>query len=233
LGEFASAQLIDNCRSLAETAALSRSRISADDLYGAFRATSEVLREFVLHNGPFDLYEYDYPGTIGTIIATAGQELRWAHLGDTALILVSDHDGHLLTQDQVAGFRTWLHSNAEHLPTRVPDRIRYLHGSVRNNLALKHAYGVLTGEPAALEFIETGVCSVKIGDRLVLASDGLGPLWDLLKWRPIVPGHVPSQVVRCLRESTAQTLLDMAEEAETKNRSVRSDDKTVVLIDIG
>ena len=76
LGEFASVQLIENCKSLAEKAVLSRSKISVDDLFGAFRTTSEVLKEFVLHNGPFDLYEYDYPGTIGTIITTAGQELR-------------------------------------------------------------------------------------------------------------------------------------------------------------
>lgn len=232
LGEFASVQLIENCRRLAEKAVLSRTNLSADDLQGAFRTTSDGLREFVLHNGPFDLYEYDYPGTIGTIIATAGQELRWAHLGDTALILICDHDARLLTRDQVAGFRSWLGSNVQHLPTNTPDRIRYLHGSVRNNSGLKHAYGVLTGEPSALEFIETSVCSITKGDRLVLVSDGLGPLWDLLGWRPTVPGRVPSQIVKRLRESTAEALLDMAEDAE-RHSSLRSDDKTVIIVDIG
>jgi serine/threonine protein phosphatase PrpC len=188
--------------------------------------------QFVLQNGPFDLYEHDYPGTIGTIIATAGSELRWAHLGDTTLILIGDHDGQLLTHDQVVGFRAWLRSGLIDLPADLPDRIRHLHGSVRNNSGLKHAYGVLTGERDALKFIETGACSIKGGDRLVLATDGLGPLWDLLEWRPTVPGPVPSPVAKCLRESTAQDLVDIAEDAETRTSSGRSDDKTVVVVDV-
>lgn len=231
LGEYASGELVNKCQNLAETAAAVGLPISLDDLNGAFRTTSEALRQFVSQNGPFDLYEHDYPGTVGTVIATTGRELRWAHLGDTAMILIGRYDGRLLTRDQVAGFRMWLRSNSNDLPTDMADRIRYVHSHIRNNASVVHSYGVLTGESAALSFVETGACTIAPEDRIILATDGLEPLWGVFKWNATVPGAAPNALVDCLRKSTPEALLDMAEQAEIKH-STKSDDKTVVVIDL-
>lgn len=67
------------------------------------------------------------------------------------------------------------------------------------------------------------------GDRLVLASDGLGPLWTYLGWKPTVPEQLPDVVTSCLRTAPASILLDMAEESE--KALGQTDDKTVVVVD--
>jgi hypothetical protein len=111
-------------------------------------------------------------------------------------------------------------------------QVTFLHSSVRNNSGLNQSYGVLTGEPSALQFIEAGACVLQHGARVVLSSNGLKPLWDMLGWGATVPGRVPRLVTELLRTSTASAILDMTEDAERKNKSVRSDDKTVLMIDV-
>jgi serine/threonine protein phosphatase PrpC len=206
--------------------------LSEKHLLDVFRCTSAALGAYVQQHGPFDLYGRDYPGTIGTLIVASQDMLTWAHLGDTLLLLLRGNAGTVLSRDQVAGFRAWRTANMTTLPASLPDRVRYLHGSVRNNASLTHSYGVLTGEPAALQFVETGTTPLERGDRIVLATDGLTPLWSTMEWAPNPQEPVPPAIVEHLRRATADQLLHEAEEAEER-RQIRSDDKTIILADLG
>lgn len=228
LAELAAGRLVEECAVLEQS--ILEGSVAAQPV-DVFRAASHGLTQYVEDHGPFDLYSRDYPGTIGTVILATLDALTWAHLGDTLLLLLSGDGGTVLTRDQVADFRTWRVINMATLPTTLPDRVRYLHGSVRNNTALTHSYGVLTGEPSALEFIETGTASLKKRDRIILATDGLTPLWTAMDWMPNAQQQIPRRIVEYLRRATAEQLLHEAEEAEEQNQ-VRSDDKTVVIADI-
>lgn len=230
LAELAAGRLVEECAVLEQSVLAGTARV-ATHLVDVFRATSEALMQHVQQHGPFDLYSRDYPGTIGTVIVAIQEAVTWAHLGDTLLLLLRDDGGTVLTRDQVADFRTWHAANMATLPATVPDRVRYLHGSVRNNTALAHSYGVLTGEPSALEFIETGTAPLKKGDRIILATDGLTPLWTAMDWMPNAQQPIPRRIVEYLRRATVEQLLQEAEAAEEQNQ-IRSDDKTVVMADI-
>lgn len=229
LAELAASRLVEEASALGRS--IVTTPLSATDLLDVFRATSEALHQYVQQHGPFDLYSRDYPGTIGTLIVASQDTLNWAHLGDTLLLLLRDDCGMVLTRDQVAEFRAWRVANMATLPASVPDRVRHLHGSVRNNTALAHSYGVVTGEPSALAFVETGTRPLQRGDRLVLATDGLTPLWNAMGWMPKAQEPIPRRIVEYLRRASAEQLLQEAEDAEERTQ-VRSDDKTVILAEI-
>lgn len=231
LAELAASRLVEECVVLGRSIASGTISLTAAQLVDVFRATSEALGDFVQQHGPFDLSSRDYPGTIGTVMAASPDTLTWAHLGDTLLLLLRGNGGAVLTRDQVADFRAWRTANLTTLPANMPDRVRYLHGSVRNNTALAHSYGVLTGEPSAVQFVETGTTPLERGDRIVLATDGLTPLWSTMDWTPNAQRPIPQRIVEYLRRVTVEQLLQDAEEAEERGQ-IRSDDKTVVLAEM-
>jgi len=125
----------------------------------------------------------------------------------------------------------------EHLESMSPDQLAavggrelYTRRHLRNQPSTAHSYGVLTGEPAAAAYVVSGKFAVASGDRLMLCTDGLGSLrgygadagWHNLE--PWLRGG-PSN-------AALARLLDAVEDADER-QGIRSDDKTVIVAQIG
>ena len=103
------------------------------------------------------------------------------------------------------------------LSKEMPEATLTIRREFRNNKQSAFGYGVFTGEPQALEFVEYGQIPLAAGQTIVLASDGVAPLFD--------------SAPQMLYETSPEAILAEAEEFEA-GQKMRSDDKAVIIVQI-
>jgi serine/threonine protein phosphatase PrpC len=165
------------------------------------------------------------PGTVGSAVLLTGDLLAWAHLGDGAILLMGPNlKPLLLTRDQMTLARAKVRKSC---PDLDPDaRKRFMQQTVLNRRDIPDGYGVLTGDPAALDFVETGTVRLEDGQRIVLATDGLGGIWKALSARG---GQALAYALGLLYEGELEQIVSIAESIES-TEGAASDDKTIVHI---
>jgi serine/threonine protein phosphatase PrpC len=148
----------------------------------------------------------DFGGTVGIIALIEGDLLHYAYIGDCGGYLIRQSTITAFTYPQTAQI-------AQHYRKHTTLQIRR---DIRNNRSHPYCYGVFTGQPTALDCVEYGEFMLRSGDTIALISDGLAPYFDS---SPPLP--LPS----------VDEIISAMEQIE-REQKLRSDDKTVILVDI-
>ena len=204
----------------------------------AFQSANSSINSATRRSDPPD-YLCEFPGAAATCVLMDGTTAWWAHLGDTILLLLREAGEVVpLCRNQVQAFREWRKGNGRYLNDLARDeRFRKVQHDIRNR-NLDYSYGVLNGEPGALNFLEVSHVDVAFGDRLALLTDGFENLWKDCDVTPYgfstSANNTPLRecwVSELLREAQLNRLMEEADRADTVSSTRRSDDKTVVLIE--
>ncbi len=144
-------------------------------MYRAFHLANDAVAQLnTSHNvwGNLDYEEHDLYGAVATAAVIHDNRLLWAHIGDT--VLLKGRDSHLcqLTRDHVQEAMEFLQQLT---PAELAGKSReyYSRARLRNHPELPVSYGVLTGEKAALDYVEAGEDGVMVGDVYLLCSDAM------------------------------------------------------------
>ena len=173
-------------------------------------------------NGP-SFSNNDIPGAVATILALEDSYAVFAHLGDCAILHFPEGDLSRpvrLTDDQTAGARQWLMET-----TSVPweAKLQILRTSIRNVRKHPLAFGVLSGQDEALDFLQTGRIKIGTRDKLLLCTDGLEAILTNVK------GDLHLQ--KMIAQGDIEGIMDYADHSD-QTLEKRSDDKTLIIIDI-
>lgn len=159
------------------------------------------------------------PGAVGVVCVFRHRCFYYAFIGDcTGLVIREDKTYTEFTENQTDKLHHYIKQNAENQGKRLSkDEIR---NEICNNCDSPLGYGVLDGNPRALDFVKAAAMPLSAQDVIVLCTDGI------------------EQYIRC--EYVAQKRdLDSAEEIiESSNaiddaRQKRHDDKTLIIIRTG
>lgn len=197
------------------------------DLAAAFRIANQAVDQLNRAHHVWDRLDYgehDLWGAVATVAVVERGRVRWGHIGDAVLLHLPSSSGlHACTPDQVAAANRLLATLPADEVAAPGGRDGYARSRLRNRPEETVSYGVLTGEPAAEQYVVTGELAVARGDRLALCTDGLRSLGADAGWSALEPWlRGPFEV------SLLERLLLAAEDADHR-RHTRSDDKTVVL----
>ncbi len=169
--------------------------------------------------------DHDWWGTCALAVTIGDGTLRWAHIGDSALLRWRAPKFQVFTRDQVRHVSPYVWSLPQDVVQAAGGETVYARKMLRNKPDHPMSYGVLTGEDAALGYCEFGTTRIRPGDRYVLVSDGCAALnGGDTDWRamasafsePDLVAHVPS-------------LVDLMERREDTLK-LRSDDKTIAIV---
>ena len=155
----------------------------------------------------------DYAAAVGIVASVSGDTFRYAYIGDCVGILVRAGALTYLTENQTEQIEAYIRAHKN-----TPNLEQTIRREIRNNFSHAFSWGALTGEEKAHTFIKSGEISLSKGDRIILCSDGL--LGVLSQYSPLLSNGSADQLVNAMLELEA-------------NGNYRSDDKTVLLIDIG
>ncbi|WKZ56132.1 MAG: hypothetical protein QY326_05175 [Bdellovibrionota bacterium] len=155
----------------------------------------------------------DYAGAVGIVGSIGINTLRYAYIGDCVGLLVRGGAIRNLTVNQTEGIEAYIRTNKG-----TPNLEQTIRREIRNNESHPLSWGVLTGEDKSAAFIKSGELSLNKGDRVVFCSDGLL--------------GVVSRYSALLAEGSANEIVNAMLKLEDDG-SYRSDDKTLILIDIG
>lgn len=182
-------------------------------LIKAVEKGNDGIAEFNRHEfESIDYLENDLAGTVAIVGVIAGDVFHYASIGDCL--------GYIVSNDKSVGFT---HSQTEMVAAYrrkvgfVRDATLRIRRDIRNNKAHPWGFGVLTGESAALDFVEQGDIALHGGETIILASDGVA--------------HLFQSSVQFGDGVVAGLLIQRAERAE-KELGIRSDDKAVIVIRI-
>lgn len=165
-----------------------------------------------------DYWENDYAGAVfsAVILNDVSQKFWWFFLTDCGVAqLESDGQVVWITSDLLAPVRARFPT--EEQAGGKKERQRSIRRDWRNKLnhGLAHSFGVLTGEEAALKYIQTGQRQYSRGQTIVLFSDGCRPFFADRFFRKILCGGTTAE----LDQWIDRTPLDQDK-----------DDKTLVII---
>ncbi len=138
----------------------------------ANRAIAALNSELGLGRG--DYLEGDYAGTVASAAMIDGDRFVYGFIGDCGVARISP-EAELLwhTPDEVTPARPYFPSVGQ---VGLQQRFIRVRRDFRNrNDGQPGGFGVLTGEPSAMNYVRTGIEKLKAGDALVLYSDGAMP----------------------------------------------------------
>lgn len=203
----------------------------------AFRSANIRIGSMHSHPDRTD-HLYGYPGAVATVVMIRDSRASWVHLGDTILLhLPATGGADPLTRNQIESFTGWRERCRGQYPFDVRGAEAHIRVArdIRNKSGHAESFGVLTGEPDALHFVETGSLLLAPGDHLVLLTDGFQHLWKAQGINPYrtrgVQGLPVAQweFLHFLRSHALCEFIESAEKADTLE-GARSDDKTVVVV---
>ena len=180
-------------------------------------ANSQVFNYNNTHFPEVDFLENDFANACGIISYIEGRKLFYTYLGDPQGYLIRDGRISLFTINQIETIEELYRDYSSDKTNDPIDFRKYVCSEVRNNPAHMHAFGTFTGEKSALEMLETGVLNIEKGDRVIFTSDGLLPLFK----------HNKSLFL----QDNFEKMFDAMEQLE-HSMNLRSDDKTLIAIDI-
>lgn len=127
----------------------------------------QIKKAFVKGNEAIENYNIKYndflPGTVGIICIVVEDRLLYGYVGDCYGRLVSKEEINIFTRCQTKEI-------AIHKKEFSSSEIR---NKICNNPQHPYAYGVLTGQKEAMEFVVFGECSLTNVDMVFLSSDGM------------------------------------------------------------
>jgi serine/threonine protein phosphatase PrpC len=120
-----------------------------------------------------DYLENDLVGTVLAVCLRSGRQLHYAYIGDCWVRLLREGQALLLTPPQTAGVAAYRKQL-----THGVDPIVAVRRNLRNRGDAADGYGCLTGEPSAMDFVRLGFIELQLGDRIIVATDGVNPAFD-------------------------------------------------------
>lgn len=154
------------------------------------------LNEHLGLNQACDWYTHDLAGTVGSAVWCLPDYFRWSYMADCGVKLL-DRDGHIVfrTPNDYEQARQYFPATADE-PLKVVLRREYRNHPKRG---MHQTYGVLTGEPAALEYVKTGVEPYQPGQTLLVHTDGLLPYLANEDFCRLLVGGDQSQILWFIR----------------------------------
>lgn len=157
-----------------------------------------------------DYLEHDLASTVAIWGVVAAGAFHFAAVGDCLGYLVGMGEATEIAHAQTAALHAYYRAIAPAQRAALNARRDF-----RNNKQSPYGYGVFTGEPSALAFVEVQTIPIVAGQRIVLASDGLLDLFQA----------IPTSIF----EPAPEAMIAAAEALE-EERQLRSDDKAVILL---
>lgn len=188
---------------LTNETSLPRERLSAAVKLGN-EAVADYNRQ---HFSEIDYLQHDFAGTVGIVAFVENRVFHYVYLGDCGGYLVRNGELSAFTHPQTAEI-------AAHRSHYTTVEIRR---DIRNNIHHEYCYGVFTGEETALACLEYGEIPLQTNDEIILISDGLAPYFD----QQPAPLPFPSN----------DEIIVLMEQME-RQQHIRSDDKTIIRIEI-
>lgn len=139
--------------------------IGPDVLARFFRDGNEMLRDY---NAA--LSHYFPAGTVGILISVREGMAHYAYIGDCNGLIIRNGEKRLFTEKQTLQV-------AMHKKELTTSQIRY---EICNHASHPYGYGVLDGNPGAMDFVRTGSIAIMPGDVILLYSDGAERVLDSL-----------------------------------------------------
>lgn len=116
-------------------------------------------------------YEDFLPGTVGIVCVAYKDRLYYGYIGDCYGRFIVNGKVKIFTKCQTENI-------AAHKREFSASEIR---NKICNNPQHPYAYGVLTGQKEAMEFVVLGECTLTNVDGIILSSDGMEPYLSGLK----------------------------------------------------
>ncbi len=144
----------------------------------AFRDANVWIRRFNDENGitkeTTDYLEKDFACCVGILGVLAGNRLHYGYIGDCGLMVFNQSLKPIhLTPNNLAPLERFKEGCGF---SSKKERTLWWRRDMRNKPDTRHlTYGVLTGEPEALHYLETGSVRLLPGDTAILFSDGILP----------------------------------------------------------
>ena len=179
----------------------------------AFEAGNEAVAELNRRLFPvIDFNENDFACLAALVGVIEDGRFWFGTIADCTAWAITGGAATLLTTIQTEAVEAWI--RGEGIYSRKKERVCR---EIRNHREHPAAFGALTGEPAALDFVDQGSVALAGLDRLWLISDGVLELFQRGDPR--------------LANAGPEALADAMEAIETAE-AIRSDDKTLVLIEL-
>ncbi len=149
------------------------------------------------------------PATVCVLCIVIEHTVYYAYIGDCIGMLLRDGQKIRFTQEQtklLALFKKGL--SKEQIQTQICNRAAHPYG-----------YGVINGEPAAMDFLRISHIRLERGDTLLLSSDGLSALMEF----------APPEA---LQNEPLESLLEASKQYDAPPFHQYTDDKTLVRLQI-
>ncbi len=160
-----------------------------------------------------DFFENNLAGAVSLVGIIANSEFHFIYLGDCRGIYIKDGIARQFTESQTA----LMSINRKSLGSGKEQKI-HIRRDICNNIDHPYGYGVFTGAVEAMSFLRYGRITLTGHETIVMATDGLDPLF---------PDHFNPE-----DKLDPFNLIEKAEALETSNNTIRSDDKTVIIIKV-
>ncbi len=198
---------------LRDTLERDRHLVQELDLRNSLKTANLAIESFNRREIPTPDYGVqDVAGAAGIVGHIAGQTLLYAYIGDCLALYYSPKGSTFLTVNQTKGIEEYIRNNKG-----TPNLEQTIRREIRNNREHPLSWGALTGEEKALQFISSGSLELESGSRIIFSSDGLL--------------HLIVEDPDFVRIASTAQLVQRMLELEVAGKA-RSDDKTVIVIDV-
>src|SRR5690606_24913333 len=147
-------------------------------------------------------------GTVGIVSFIEQGYFYFAHIGDCSCFIIRDGTINKLTRSQTAELE-----QVRKLDNNLA--VETIRRDIRNVLMHPGAFGVYTGEDAALKFVQYGSVRLAGNETVIIASDGLD--------------HVIQEKPDLAQKLSPTRLIKYAEQEE-QTQGLRSDDKSIIVL---
>lgn len=145
-----------------------------------------------------------YPGTVGVLIILKEKNMYYSYIGDCYGIIINE-EKNIFTECQTEKI-------AEHKKEFRASEIRNL---ICNNKQHPYSYGVLNGNPYAMDFVVQGEIDIEANDKILLCSDGLADIVNEISGKQIYTMKA-EEILSKAKGHDDKTLIIIEEEADGK-----------------
>lgn len=152
------------------------------------------------------------PATCMVAACLDGDRLHFAYIGDSVIFLLRGSAKIQLAEQQTSALATYRRLSGEKISKQ------YLYDNITNNIESPLGYGVILGDPRAMDFLHTASIRLEPGDRIIISSDGLDSY--LL--------FTPFEEIKTL---SPEEMLPRSVRYDEPPYAAYADDKSIIIID--